>query len=447
MGSLAATKSGVKGYVKSLAGLRYRALVRKAWAMSTQEFWDYQTAAFRDMYKFAVTRVPYYTNHPDLYPANLPLDGNALALLSRLPILEKQTVREHNIELWPKPTLPLTSFHTTSGTTGTPLRLPATVWERGLTRAILEEWYFRICGSRKPRTLSLSGFLTPSATDKELVWVDHLTGNLCLSIYSLNRANRSRIINYLERLKPQLIYGYASAVHQLALLFEDVEFPLQGQCVAVVTSEVLQPTWRTTIESSLCRKVFDMYGSQEGSHLALECLQGQMHINPLVGIIEIVDEQGQLVRPGDSGKVLVTGLIRRSMPLIRYAVGDTVQFTGYASHCACGLSWPTIGRIDGRSEDLVRTRDGRRIGYLCFHATKNLSGIKEAQLVQTGYEQFLCNIVPSETEVMDRHHLEQAITGQITMRLQIPVNIEFRYVDTIPRGRNGKFKAVVVNFE
>ena len=45
-----------------------------------------------------------------------------------------------------------------------------------------------------------------------------------------------------------------------------------------------------------------------------------------------------------------------------------------------------IGPIEGRSEELAVTRDGRRIGYLCFHATEDLSSLQECQLVQTSYE-------------------------------------------------------------
>jgi phenylacetate-CoA ligase len=415
--------------------------------MSTEEFWGYQTTALREMYDFALQRVPFYKEHPELYPTKLSPQGSALDLLRDLPILEKATVKANNTRLWPEPPLPLTSFHTTSGTTGTPLRLPGTIWERGMVRAISEEWYLRVTGHRKPKSLLLSGFLTPSAEDRELVWKDHITGNLCLSIYSLNQANRARIVEYFNELKPNLIFGYASAVQQLALLFEGSENPWREHCVAIVTSELLQPHWRETIEASLCRRVFDMYGSQEGAHLVIECEAGSRHIHPLVGIVEIVDDAGQVVRPGETGRVLVTGLIRRSMPLFRYAIGDMAEFTGYATGCSCGLGWPTIGVVGGRTEELVRTRDGRAIGMLGYSVLKDLRGIKEAQIVQKGYEQFVCNIVRSETETVSGEQLESQIRSQMNSRLQLDVHVQFNYLDAIPRGANGKFKAVVVDFE
>src|SRR5215217_911359 len=415
--------------------------------MSEDEFWSYQLDAFKRIYEFARRRVPFYLDQPDIYPP-LSIQGeHLLNVLAELPVLKKQTVKERNSEFWPSPPLPLTTFNTTSGTTGTPLRLPATLQERAFGQAVYEEWLLRLCGKRIPRTIFLSGFMTPSPSGKDLFWFDPLSRQAYLSIYALNSANRDRILALFERLRPQLIYGYASAVHQLALLLEDAVQGIKDECIVIVTSEILQPHWRAPIENSLCRKAYNMYGSQEGSHLALQCRETRLHINPLYGVVEIVGEDGKAVQQGEAGSVLVTGLSRRSMPLIRYEIGDVAESTGYASDCPCGLEWPTIGSVEGRSEDLVVTRDGRRIGYLCFHATKDLQGIKEAQIMQKDYEKFVCNIVKSETESVASIYIEDMIRAQIRKRLQLDVSIEFRYFSSIPRGSRGKFKAVVVDFE
>lgn len=180
--------------------------------------------------------------------------------------------------------------------------------------------------------------------------------------------------------------------------------------------------------------------------MALECEMGRMHLHPMVGLLEIVDDDGRPVPAGRSGQVLVTSLIRRTMPLFRYRLGDSIESTGFATDCPCGLSWPTIGSVDGRSEDLIVTRDGRRIGYLCFHATKNLRGVAESQLVQVDFERFIFNIVLSSSwsacSVQEAQILEQLRT-----RLQTEVSVEFRYLPEIPRVSRGKFKSVVVDFK
>lgn len=441
-----ATRAGLNLWARSVFGLPHRRGARRAWDMDTAEFWESQDRRFEEIYRFALESVPYYREQRGAYPDS-PRGEGVLEKLRALPVLSKQVVREHNEAFWSSPRLRLAKIHTTSGTSGTPLRLSATPMEKGLQQAIMEEWYRRICGRRRPRTLFLSGFMTPDPGSREIAWSSPLTGDVYLSIYALNVRNRRRILDIAKRLEPELIYGYASAVHELALLF-DGRPPVFAQTRAgVVTSEVLQPQWREAIESSLCDKLYDLYGSQEGSHLMMQCSKGNMHIHPLVGVVEIVDDDDELVKPGDAGRVLVTGLARKSMPLFRYDLGDTVVSTGYEGDCLCGLGWPAIGAIEGRSEDLVVTRSGSRVGYLCFHATKDLQGIRESQLVQTDYERFVCNLVVDEgVSRKERHALELAIQGQLNRRLQTNVEVDFRYPEQVPRGARGKFKAVVVDF-
>lgn len=106
--------------------------------------------------------------------------------------------------------------------------------------------------------------------------------------------------------------------------------------------------------------------------------EGQIHINPLVGILEILNESDRPTEPGELGRVVVTGLVTKSMPLIRYEIGDYTVSTGYASDCRCGLDWPTIGRVEGRTGNLVRTRDDRQIGMLGYGVLKDLNGVQES---------------------------------------------------------------------
>jgi len=437
-----ATRAGFNLTVKRFAGLPYRHLFRKSWSFSESEFWKYQNARLSEIYNDARLEVPHYRDNPISYP-----DLESVSLPERLrvlPILEKREVKSAIDDFRMEKPLPFTSYHTTSGTSGSPVRLAASLPERSFSQAALESWYERLCGKRHPRTLFLSGFMTPTPGDDRLFWRDRVTGATYLSIYSMNQANREVISQLLMLADPDLIYGYASAVHQLALLFRDNPAFGWKNRIAVVTSEVLEPHWRELIEQVICRRVFNLYSSQEGSHCVQECPEGSLHINPLIGIVEIVDQNGAPVPNGSMGEVVITSLRRRSMPLIRYRLGDSAVSTGYSAACSCGLMWPTIGEIQGRSEDLVRARDGRSIGYLCFHATKNLSGIKEAQLLQLGFEQFLFRIVPSETEAFARETVEALTRGEIEKRIKYPVSLSFEYLDAVPRGANGKFKAVVV---
>lgn len=245
--------------------------------------------------------------------------------------------------------------------------------------------------------------------------------------------------------------GYASAIGELARIMGDSMQDIKNKFVAATTSEILTPAYKELIETNLCSKVYDQYGSQEGCHLAMQCSMGNMHVHPLFGIIEIVDADGQPCKDGETGRVLVTSLFRHTMPLIRYELGDEAVINH--GNCQCGLQWPLIGSIAGRSEDLVITPDGRRIGYLNFHSTKDLLGIVESQLVQKAPNRFIFRIVLSQQAKHNAELIiqnEQRILAQIRNRLGYDaIEVSFDYLSSIPRddrGR-GKFKAVIVDME
>jgi phenylacetate-CoA ligase len=447
MGNWKASRSGINLLTKNILGLVFQPLVEKSWNFTEEDCWHYQAKQFAKIYEFAFSRVPYYQQHRNDYLALNAIAGeHILETLKKIPILPKATVKANNPLFWATPALPLTKYHTTSGTSGTPIRIPGTYWERSMFTIVREKWYKQITNKRVPKTLYLSGFMVP-ASDQDLFWYDKVLGHAHVSIYSLSGQNRQRIIDTILEIDPDMIYGYASAVEQLALLVGDGLKSTKEKRVAVVTSEVLEPNWRVDIENALCRKVYDYYSSQEGCAVVMECQHGKMHINPLMGIVEILNAQGEEVKEGEIGDLVLTGLVRRSMPLFRYKIGDVAVSTGYRSACECGLGWPTMGAVLGRSEDLVVTRDGRKIGYLCFHATKDLKGIQECQLIQKDFERFTCLLVKSPVEEVDPSYLEMNIKKQVESRMMEQVEIQFQYVSAIPKGPQGKFKAVVVDFE
>jgi phenylacetate-CoA ligase len=438
---LRATRVGLNLISKSLAGLPFRRFARKVWDLSEDQFWAYQLSAFRAIYDFARAHVPYYRSLPGEYPPLPSGIGSVREALAMLPVLSKDTVRAHNTEFWPDRGFAMRKEHRTSGTTGTPLRLQASLAEKAIARALYEEWLRRIAGKRLPKSVCLSGFMTPGA-DGDLFWRDRLLGSIYLSIYSLTEANRGRIVQTIEASRPEVISGYASAVTELARLVGKDLASSRHERIAVVTSEVLTPPMRDDIERSICDRVYDHYGSQEGCHETFQCKCGANHIHPAVGIIEVVDASSEPCPAGNTGRVLVTGLLRRSMPLLRYELGDSAVSTGYDAGCPCGLQWPTIGTVHGRSEDLVRARDGRRVGLLNFHATRKLTGVRETQLVQLGYESFLVRAVVEPDAV--RPQIEATVRSELSRRLGTMVKVDFDYVSEIPREARGKLRAVIV---
>src|SRR4029453_8946026 len=87
------------------------------------------------------------------------------------------------------------------------------------------------------------------------------------------------------------------------------------------------------------------------------------------------------------------------MPLIRYEVGDLGAVAPAGEACPCGRRLPILTRLEGRSDDVIVTRDGRRVGRLdpVFKADLML---KEAQIVQESLDTLVVRLVaaPGFTE-------------------------------------------------
>lgn len=414
--------------------------------LSADDYRSLQLRYLRRRYDDAVRNVPYY-RETSTYPRRLPNGDDVYEVLGALPLLNKQVVKERTSDFWRHPPSPLVSTHTTGGTTGTPLRVRASAYERLLTHAIVGSSYRALCGlGRSPRIVNLSGFLGSGATGDPLWWRMPSTGSAFLSIYRLSPADKDEIAARLEEFRPEAFYGYASAIVQLATLFPARELGEVAAIPCITTSETLSPDQRRLIEANLGSEVHNQYGSQEGQHFSLECREGSMHIHPRRGIVEILAlDESRPARAGELGRVVVTGLANRNMPLMRYSIGDTALATGFHHDCVCGLAWPTIGQVYGRTEDLVLASDGRKIGLLSHATSKDLPDIIESQLVQTGYGTFKYRLrVQAHADVSQ---IERHVEGELSRRLGESVSIQFEYVDSLERTAAGKVQAVVVQFE
>jgi phenylacetate-CoA ligase len=141
-----------------------------------------------------------------------------------------------------------------------------------------------------------------------------------------------------------------------------------------------------------------------------------------------------------SGDIVATGLINTDMPLIRYRTQDTASIAGNEESCLCLRSLPIIKSLDGRSDDVLYTQDGKRIGRLDPVFKANLP-VVEAQIIQESLNLFRVLIVPTDGYTWEAG---QSIADLIKERIgEGEVHVET--VSNIPRGTNGKFRAVVNN--
>jgi len=151
----------------------------------------------------------------------------------------------------------------------------------------------------------------------------------------------------------------------------------------------------------------------------------------------VVDDDDRPVAPGASGRLLLTGLVNPTMPLVRYDIGDRGQVPLRGDDCPCGRTLPTLPPIEGRAQDMLVTPAGGR-QYWNNPVFYGLP-VVEAQVVQERIDRVRVLVVPAAG-------YGPAVADIIARRLRDrlgEVHVEVETRTAIERGPNGKFRPVV----
>ena len=223
----------------------------------------------------------------------------------------------------------------------------------------------------------------------------------------------------------------------MATYIEDNGMKVRPLKADLTSSEKLTPVMRDTFRRVYGCETFDGYGSVEACGLITNCEYGKYHVSPDVGIVELINSEGNTCGPGEIGDIVSTGLLNFDQPLIRYKIGDLAMFA-HDQSCKCGRQMTIIEEIVGRTDDIVTMKDGRQLGsFNRFFA--NIHGIAETQVIQEDFDFFVINLVPTENfsqKTMDEiHSVFKERLGE--------AKITVVKMDRIPRLDSGKFKAVI----
>lgn len=421
-------------YGPETARLVEEALEREYWSAAQWETWRAERLA-RVLHR-AATRVPYYRNQ--WAERRRRGDRSSWEELGNWPVLTKEELRRDPTAFVADDCDRSRMFAVqTSGTTGTPLQ----VWQSRATLrayyALFEARWRRWNGvSRHDRWAILGGQLVaPAAQRRPPFWVRNWgLRQLYLSSYHLGPELIPYYVEAIRDFAPKYIWGYSSSLDTLAREclrrgYEDLRFS-----VVLTNAEPLYEHQREAIAQAFQSPVRETYGLTEMIAAAAECEHGRLHAWPEAGVMEIhdADETG-------AGEIVGTSLINPDMPLIRFRAGDRVRSASGCGSCPCGRTLPLMGSVEGRVDDVLVTPDGRRIGRLDPVFKADLK-VREAQIVQEEIDAVTVLVVPDASFSPNHQRL---LESQLKARLGNATRIEIRKVAAIPRGPNGKFKAVV----
>lgn len=424
-------------YGKETDAMIARYLEQEQWSAAEWRKWREERLAF--ILHRAATRVPYYRDQWNL--RRRQGDHAAWDVLENWHPLAKETVRAAPLQ-FVADDCKLSKMYQehTSGTTGKSLNL----W---WSQTTVQHWYAVFearCRlwhgvSRADRWAILGGQLvTPVSQRHPPFWVWNVALNqLYMSSYHLAPDLIPAYLDALHQHRITYLWGYTSSLYALAI--EKLRGGYEHLKIKVVltNAEPLDDYQRRVIEDAFQCPVRETYGMAEIVAAASECQNGQMHLWPEIGQVEVF-QNGNPSAPGEDGDLICTGLLNADMPLVRYQVGDVGRLASPDKTCLCGRNLPLIEKVQGRRDDVLYSADGRRIGRLDPVFKADLA-VVEAQIIQETLNKIIVRFVPAAGFGPKD---AQAIVERLQERMG-DVEIVLERVSEIPRESNGKFRSVI----
>lgn len=151
--------------------------------------------------------------------------------------------------------------------------------------------------------------------------------------------------DWLEQHRPHYLVTDPSILEEHA--FAHVSRPVVDSLRSVLgIASQMTAGMRQRIEQGFGMPVDQNYGANEIGLIAGRCRAGRYHALAEHCLVEIVDAEGQPCKPGEAGRVLLTGFNNLAMPLIRYDVGDMAAAVD--GPCACGRTLPSFTGLEGQ---------------------------------------------------------------------------------------------------
>lgn len=286
-----------------------------------------------------------------------PDDIRTIEDIVKLPFTTKQDLRDnYPFGMQAAPQSEIIRVHASTGTTGKPTivgytRKDITIWSECVARA------FTSYGVTRDDLISVAygyGLFTGG------LGIHYGLENLGASVIPTSTGNTEKHAKLLADLQITGIACTPSYALHLAEVLGKLGYRKEALRLRIGAfgGEPWTESMRHEVEARLGLKAFNIYGLSEimGPGVSFECeVQNGSHINDDHFYPELIDpETLQHVGEGKTGELVFTTLTKDGMPLLRYRTRDLTTLD--LTPCPCGRTMARMGRIIGRSDDMLIIR-------------------------------------------------------------------------------------------
>ncbi|MBR6594805.1 MAG: phenylacetate--CoA ligase family protein [Clostridia bacterium] len=406
---------------------------------SIEEKLAYRDKALVDFVRYAVENSAFYK---ELYK-DVDLDGfTGVKDLIKLPTVDKELLRANIGAVYTLPRRRAVESHT-GGTTGKSLTVRGLRDDMMYRMATLDHFKSRVgFENRRMRRATFNGkHIVPPHQSKKIFWrYNRACRQMIFSSFHITEENLGAYVEGLNSFKPQAIDGFFTSMCDVASYMERKGIKPSFTPVAIFpTSETVTDSGRALLERVFGCRVYDQYASSEGAPFITECAEGRLHMELSTGVFEHIEE--------GSDEVLVTSFLTRGTPLIRYRIGDRVEFDNSCTPCACGRHDLYVKGIQGRRLDFLYTAEGAKINAgNVANLFKNLPNVViRSQAIQErlGFITVLLEV----DKALYKDEYDDVIRDEFLHKFGASTEIQIRHVESIERERSGKFRFIVNKVE
>ncbi len=338
-----------------------------------------QTQLLQEHLQYCLSQSPFYKK----FLGGLIKEAAKVNLVNfkDIPLTEKSFIEQDNDGFCAVNSEQITDIVLSSGTTGQPIKIMYTGHD--LKRlAYNEEKSFIGCGLTKKDVV----LLTCTMDRCFIAGLAYFLGIINLGASAIRNGHGSLDSHkeVIGKMKPTAIVGVPSFIKKLGLYMKKenkdpaastverivcIGEPLRNEKMELLNVGLeLEEVWNA--------KVYSTYASSETVTTFCECeSQRGGHLHPDLAVVEIIDDQGNVLKDGAIGEVVVTPLGSEGMPLIRYKTGDISFLMG--EPCECGRNSKRLGPILGRKKQMMKVKGTTLYPQAVYAALDSIKEVKE----------------------------------------------------------------------
>ncbi|HXD92022.1 MAG TPA: AMP-binding protein [Bacteroidia bacterium] len=383
-----------------------------------------------------LTQVVQYVNTHSAFYKRLFVSNNiqvekikSIDDFKQIPFTTKEDIQKHNDDFVCVTRNKIIDYVTTSGTLGEPVTIALT--ENDLERLALNECNsFKIAGGSSKDVYQLM-----TTIDKRfMAGLAYFLGARKLGAGIIRVGNGIPQLQWdtINRIKPNIIVCVPSFILKLIEYAKQHNIDYKNSSIqkAICIGEPIRNedfslnTLGKKITENWNLQLFSTYASSEMAAAFTECEHGVGgHLQPELLYIELIDENGNQVKEGEAGELVVTTLGVEAMPLLRFKTGDVCKI--HYEKCKCGRTSPRLSPILGRKKQMIKYKGTTIYPHALYEILDVLDEVKNYQIEvftnEIGTDELLVHIgcvSPSEK-------LEKEIKDFFRAKLRVAPSVIF----------------------